>query len=654
MHKRLAAVLGSAALALALFSLAISRPGEEGGANGPTRRLFPFPWREARSVRLERPGGTVRLDQAAGGEWRIRLPAGGDLLNQESVDALAALAALAWREPLANFGPGPAPAGPKIRLAVAASGGRSLALEIGEFAGRILAVTDLAEPGRPFGISRDLFPFLDWPEDRFREFFLFSPGFSARPREITVSPAGGGRSAPRLRLRRGDSGWRLEEPLSWPADEGRIDLLLRWLEKLRATSIEAEAAGDPGWFGFQPDSPHVEALYEESGRPIRRRVEFGGRNGNGGIYARVAGRRPIFAVPGETLSEISLDAAENYPKVWRDFYRRRTVNLAGRELPAALVIESLLPARTRLTLTAAEGKWSGRLEENGERHEFPVEAPDPADPMRPLTALLAGLSSLRIQSFLFDSPAEGEREGGSGLTAFPAWRFSCRGADGLALPTLTLYAADPGGLLPPGRPFPEGSAGPAEMIPPPGLSRLPGIAFTISGQAAILEAPGEIAYLLCRPPYRYRSRTLLEAEIGGWEGVEITVGERRTAYFREPGRRNEQWWRDGDRPEPLQDGNNAFVAMLLNLSRLRAEAWIAGDKAAPEKFGLDRPEITVIVYESFYAESEGKAGRNRRRFKLSAGKRAEGAGKGRFARLNDSGPVFLAPGDIIDSLTVDF
>ncbi|MDR1519160.1 MAG: DUF4340 domain-containing protein, partial [Planctomycetota bacterium] len=239
MHKRLAIGLSLAAVCLSLVSFALSRREDDEWNAGRSRRLFPFPWEEAVSVRLDRPLGSEFFDRATNGGWRLRLPdGGGDVLAREAAEALAALAALAWREPLAAAGARPAEGGAR-ELTVTAAAGQSLKLRLGGEADNILAVTADGDGTVAYGVRRELFDFMDWPAERFRELSLLPAESGSRLTEIVVSPAGGD-PALRLRLRRGEDGWRLEEPLSWPADEARLDLLIRWVDKLRAAAVETD------------------------------------------------------------------------------------------------------------------------------------------------------------------------------------------------------------------------------------------------------------------------------------------------------------------------------------------------------------------------------------------------------------------------------
>jgi hypothetical protein len=100
------------------------------------------------------------------------------------------------------------------------------------------------------------------------------------------------------------------------------------------------------------------------------------------------------------------------------------------------------------------------------------------------------------------------------------------------------------------------------------------------------------------------------------------------------------------------DAEGAFSVMLMELSRLEAEAWIADAGTSSGEFGLDRPEITAIVYTFAGRPTDG--GIVGQGLKLSIGREAGDETNGesglRFARLDDSGPVFLISGRLATSL----
>ncbi len=650
MSKRHTLILVLAAVCLTAFSVALSRRDSRDWRANRSRRLFPFPWQDTVSITLARPGGkTLRFEKPPRREWQIRLD--GDLmdtLSYSAIDEFAALATLTWREPMKDARPTD-PDRATVLTAVSA-GGQKVRLLFGDIANNLRAVRVEGDNGAVYGVNRDLLKFLDWPDGRWRNFNLASAGSGRRPQKITLFPGGPNRGL-RVGLERAESGWRQTEPVDWPADEARLDLLIRWIDRLRAETIEAEQAADLPWFGFGPESAFVEVEYDGPAGPARRKVEFGGAAAGGGdrVYAREDGRNPVFAVSRSALAEISLNAAADHPVLWRNFYRLRSVNVVGDELPAAVTVERLLPKPARLTLEQTRdrdgARWRGKLEESGTVREFAVEPPDAAESMRPLTALVTGLSSIRVKTFLADSSPGPDT---IKWTAYPAWRFACRRPDGSAGPALTLYAQDAEGNLPAGAPFVEGSAGPQQMTAPPGAPQNAGIAFSVGDRPAVMEMHGDLSYLLCLPPYRYQSRRLVDSDSRTWTRVEITAGDGTEVYTRDPGGVNEQWWRGEGRSEPLMDDNNLFVALLVELSRLKTEGFVADADREVGEFELDRPAITAIVYVSKReGGGEGAAGRL---VKLSIGGAAKNPAGARYARLDDSGPLFLVPGRLADAL----
>lgn len=637
MSRRHALLLILIAVILTLCSIALSKRDSRDWRANRSRRLLPFPWQDTASVTIKKPDGeTLRFDKSQGGEWRIRLPHDlSDILSHRVVDELSALATLTWREPLAE--PRPIDPATAVTFTVVSTFGQKVEFAFGDVANNLRATIVDGDDSVIYGVNQDFLNFLEWPQWRFRNYYLATVGGGRRPTTIELMPAGGDPGL-RIALEHTDAEWRQTEPVAWPVDESRLEMLLRWIERLRAESIEAEMSGDLEWFGFGPESAYVEAAYDvPGGGEVRRRVEFGKATDTGGVYARVVGRDPIFAIPGESLAEISLNVAADHRELWRNFYRQRNLNAIGDTLPSVIVVEKLLPSPVKLTMENIRDRdgtrWRGKLESEGRTREFIVDPPDASEPMRPLTALITGLSTLRVKVFLADTaPGVDTMK----WTAYPGWRFMSRFPDGAWSPALTLYAAEPDGSLPFGGAYTEGSPGPQELTPKAGFSEKPGIAFSLAGTPAVMETFAELSYLLCLPPYRYQSRRLLDHDPQRWLRVEITRNGEKTTYVRREGEVNEQWWLDATPPEPLMDDNNRFVAMLSMLSQLRSEGFVEDTDGDVTKIGLDRPEITAIVYTS--VNRAAPANRDGLLFKLDVG---DTSPAGRYARLNDQGPVFL-------------
>ena len=653
MTKRQVLILVLAALLLTAFSVALSRRDSRDWRANRSRRLFPFPWQDAASVVIRKPDSRPVEFRKVNGVWQIDL--GDDLvdtLDYGTVDALAALATLTWREPMADARP-PVPG--QAVVITASGAGQEVELRLGDSANNLRATVIDGDASVVYGVNQDLLKFIDWSPDRYRNLVLAGAGAGAKVEKVTLAPAGGDESL-HIVLEREDAGWRLRKPVAWPVDESRLDILLRWLERLRAETIEAEKTGDPEWFGFVPESARIDVEYAAPAGKVKRTVEFGGDAGDNRQYVRVGGRNPVFTISRSTLAEISMDVAAEHRKMWGDFFRQRSLNSVGDELPASITVERLLPQPVKLVINQERGKdgavsWTGTLESGEKTSVFPIEPPDSAEPMRPLTALLTGLSSLRVKMFLTDRPPGPET---AKWTAHPAWRFRSKRADGSQGAELVLYAANADGALPAGTPYVEGLAGPQNMTALPGFPDNVGLALTMSGRDAVMETFGDLAYLLCLPPYRYHSRRLLDLNPRNWRRVEIAVAEKRTVFVADPDDVNEQWWKAAENGDsvPLMDDNNRFVSTLVELSQLRSEGFVSNPDSESDEsmreFGLDQPEITAIVYV-FSGGGKGE-GDNKPLFKLCVGKTADPAGRTRYARLNDSGPVFVLSAHLAESL----
>lgn len=648
MSKRYTIILILAAVLLTGFSAALSRRDSRDWRANRSRRVFPFPWQDVASIDIAKPDGSrLHFRKPASGEWLIQLDdEHADALNPGAVEELSALATLSWREAQKDR---QAPdADSAVIMTAANASGQTVELMFGDVRNNLRATVIDGDRATVYGVNQDLLGILDWNPERFRNLYLTSVGGGRKPRKIILAPHSPDESLTVI-LEQGEAGaWRLVKPVSWPVDEARLDTIIRWLDRLRAETIEAEMTGDLEWFGFGPESTVVEAWYDSPSGEMRRRVEFGKDAGDGRIYVRETGRAPIFALPREALSEILLDTAAEHPERWRNFYRKRNLKAIGEDPLQHVVVERLLPKPVKLTLTQRleKGlvKWEGRLEdENGER-VFPVDPPDEQDPMRPLSALLLGLTNLHVDSFLADeAPGDHTRQ----WTAFPAWRFGARTIGGVESPTLTLYAEDAQGTLSAGVPYVEGKIGAQKMPPREGTDGQAGIPFSLADRSAVMSTYAELAYALCLPPYRYQSARIVTSEPRQWRRVVIANADGETAYFRNPEEVNEQWWREEKEPEPLMDDNNSFVETLLLLSQLKSEAFVADIKGDIAEFGLDRPEITAIVYSS--PGGAGGADDGEPLFKLSIGDAIDAAGR-RYASLNDAGSVFAVSPRIAELL----
>ncbi len=647
MAKRIVLFLMVAAVALTAFSLALSRRDSRDWRANRSRRVFPFPWQDTVFFSIRTPDGQVReFSKDPGMDWTIVLDDGvRDTLSNFAVDELSALATLCWREPLPGAAP-PDPAHSTLITATSASG-QVLHLLLGKPSQTMRPAIINDDTDIVYGVRQEYLRFLDWPLERFRKFTLANAGTGSRPNKIVLAPPGNDPHT-RLVLEQDADGWQVRSPVVWPADPARMEALLRWVDRLRADAIAVEQTNDPKQYGFTPDSAYVETSFPSPAGPLHRRVEFGLPAEGGGLYARVVSRPPVFIISRSALAEISLDIGQDQPEVWKNLYRRSSIDLLGDAPFSGITIEQLLPEPKSLTIEphGERDGWLGLFRgEEGER-VFPVDPPDRRDPARPLTALAERLKKINIQEFVADIAPGPET---AKWTAFPAWRLAIAGPDGKPRHVLTLYAPGSDGDVTPDSG--EGSEGDPDMQSRPGEPE-GGVLFTLDNQPAILKMAVGTAEFLSKPLYMYQSRRLLDSDPLVWSRVEIEAGGNRTVYTRDPAEINEQWWRGVDGSEPLMDDNNIFVNLLVELSQLRSEGYVYGANDLPEKFGLDQPEITAIVYVS--PGSAGDEGTDEILFTLEVGGTGETETEARYARLDGTGPVFLLSRHLAEALLRDY
>lgn len=650
MTRRFVVLLVVFAVLLTAFSFALSLRDSRDWRANRSRRLLPFPWQDAAAVIVTRHGGqTLRFSRSPGAEWRVELHDGRlDVLDSKASDGLAALATLTRRDPMPDRAPPDPDAA--VTLVATSSQGQEVRLDFGDVQNNIRAVVVDGDDSLVYGVNQDLLTFLEWKGERLRNMYLTSVGGGRAPEKVTLSPNPDDPSLDVV-LERRSGGWLLSQPVEWPADTVKMDLLLRWLDRLRADSVAEEAPATRAAFGLKQPTARIEALYNVPEGTLKRKIDFGAVVGTEGVYAAVDGREPVFIVPKELLTEIFMGIAQTHPVLWRNFYRKRSVNALGDGIPVSFRIERLLPTPAVLVMAAEAateevgGEWLAELRDESGVSHFPVEAPDPGKRETPLRALMAALSEVRIQTFLADVPP-GPTTGT--WTSNPAWRLSCRFADGTESPVLTLYAEHTGGEPLSALSFARGegesnSQGGAEQS---------GVVFSLSNRPAVFRAYAQEAERLCLPLYKYRSRRLLRLDTGQFEKVSVEIGKKRSGYFRKPGDVNEQWWTNPDAPEPLMDDNNHFVVMLDELSMLETEAFVADAEMDMTEFGLDQPEITAIVYRTS-GSADNPSASDIPALTLDVGKPVAN-NRGRYARLNRAGPVFLLSERMARALVAEY
>lgn len=646
MSRKASVILFLLALALTGASIWLSRQDSTEWRANRARKLFTCAWKDVVSVIITpKDGETVELERQ-GNRWMVRLD--GDLFDLASMQALAeveAMVALAWRDKSALSRP---PGDDATQIAVTDQWGTKFVLRLDKAVDGMRNAVMSSEGENTLVVPESMVRFAEWPRSRFRSLDLFQLDGTALSGVVLRPDATS--EADVVELRKEPDGWRVVKPFLWEADPARLDRLERLLRDLRASDVAAEKVDDSAWFEIGDDSESIMVQAESGSGVVQQTVQFGKPDGNGAVFAKVDGRNPVFLIPLSVLSDLPLLQAGKHKAEWRDFYRRRGVDLLGADLPGVITVESLLPHPRKLTIdlgkATSSGAFTALLESDSGKREFMVDSPNSEHANSPLRMLLTGLKNLRIRSFLADrSPGESTLQ----WTAFPAWRIAVDGPGGKR--EITLYSSDAEGRLACGQPYVVGLVEPQSLVVSEDTKMTPGLPFSISGKDAVLETYGELSSLFCLPLERYQSRLRMDADYHTWTKVEVITPEWRRVFIPGPRSGNEQWWRvEKDQSYPLLEDNHQFVTLAIGLSRLYSLGVVADVDANLAEFGLDRPAISVIVTGHRDKEYEVVA-------RVDVGSRVDGgedAVNGYYAKLGDGGPIFLLPDDLVTSLLRDY
>ncbi len=117
------------------------------------------------------------------------------------------------------------------------------------------------------------------------------------------------RPAGRLRLRKQEDQWLIEEPLQEPADGSSVSSLLSSLAFAEAERFVAEEAGDGAPYGL--DSPPIMVRIQQEGEDSWETLQLGEKDPEGeGYLAQNPDRSPVFAVKKEIYDKLTQDLWE--------------------------------------------------------------------------------------------------------------------------------------------------------------------------------------------------------------------------------------------------------------------------------------------------------------------------------------------------------
>jgi hypothetical protein len=311
------AVLALVVAGLAVYAYLVEHVGgeEQARADQHSQRVMPFARDTASEIRLTRAGTTIVLrkesDVTAGNEqrWRLVEPI------QSAADAgtvntlLERLAALEHRRAIEADEPALASYGlddPELIAVVNAqgetpdgtpSGGAStFTLLVGKQSGfdnsrfvrsadsnSIMVVDNAFFPA----VNKDLFALREKRLMRFE---------TNEVRELRVTA---GEVA--YALQKEGDGWRLSEPVNYPADKATVESLLSALRNLKARSFVAEEISDPSRYGFNAPDARAVVVSEQGGS---HELLIGHAAGGDEHFARSAASQAVAKVEQKIVDDL--------------------------------------------------------------------------------------------------------------------------------------------------------------------------------------------------------------------------------------------------------------------------------------------------------------------------------------------------------------
>jgi hypothetical protein len=556
-------------------------------------QLISFPLREVKGFTLHRADGAVVECQRRDDAWRLVRPVD-DRPSRNAIEEVLAL--VSYGHALDRGRVSDAEAGFEGEISRLVVRGKDRSQEI-RFGGRTGRGRDLyvrlpRRPGVTFLIDAGLAAFLERPVLSFRDLDIFSLSMTDVDSILLRGVPGGTIAMDRI-----EGGWILTEPSRWPADGDRVETILEHCASMAARKVLAERVGDPAGYGLGKEAVGIE-LRTEDGRVQSVRLgpplEPGGDDG-----VAVAGDRDqLFAVPDALRKLLAREPAVSYRQ-------RRLDPLAGMKALSEIRIDR--PGGT-VRLVHRADSWVGLA---------PRKFSADTGVMERLVLLL---ERLQVERFADDLPGMSDEERGlqPPETVVRAYGVDRKEAVALRIGTPTdagdYYAALPD--------TPD--------------------AFTIS------EIAGQF---FNQPWYTFNNRQILYFGMRDVDRMTIRQpGEATVVYQRTVG---DAWQMAEPRTVPA-DAIRLYTSLLSQdgLGNLRALAFVGTTEQDLDKFGLDRPYLSVVV-EFSLPVAEGRT-RDISRTIVVGDAVAVGEGKARYARLEDGDLVFLIDDAVVEMLLKDY
>ncbi len=354
------------------------------------------------------------------------------------------------------------------------------------------------------------------------------------PRDVEEIQIARGRE--RIHLRRAGEAWSLLAPVRGRAERQPAEDLAAALATLRVGREVDPNPARPADFGLDP--PAAEITFRARGQ--EHHVRLGSRNPTGlWVYAQAGGRPAVVLLPEALLGDAQRSVTE---------FRDRTLLAFEPGEVRGLEVQPR-GGGTLMARRTAEGSW-----------EMTAPLGLPADGER-IADLLDRLRGARIAEFVSEAPAPGDPYGVESGLRLTLWVGE--GKDRVAR------------VLRFGKTLADRKVVYVQREGDP-------VVFTVD-EAVLAAVPTTVTAL--------RDKTVFAYDGGRVERVELESPKGRVVLVQEGGA-----WRITS-PTALRADEDAVRALLDRARSLRAREFVAEGPTSLARFGLDRPEVRLTVWE---------------------------------------------------------
>jgi hypothetical protein len=356
--------------------------------------------------------------------------------------------------------------------------------------------------------------------------------FTAKPEDVEALELHAGGTD--IRLQRQDGGWRVEQPIQAKGDAAAIGALAASLVGARAERTLEELPKSLADFGL--DNPDLIVRFRARGDSQWRRLEFGGKNPTGAwAYVRVDEKPQVILVADTLRAELRRPVLDLRDKSVMDVEAERVTRLVvqrGAQEPLEL--------------------------QRGAQWEIVKPVKARADEWR-VSGLVRRLAAAKAKAFAAEPATDLKRYG----LDRPAVRLELWEKDAAAPKVLALAEPKDKPDLLYGRN--EGTMTVVEL-----------------DKALVTDVPKDAWEIRDKSLFRYANKDVKKVRLA-WGGAALAVE-----------REGEAKWKVAEPAAGAAD-ESRVTDLLFKLTALRADGVAAEHAGTPDRYGLDRPELTITV-----------------------------------------------------------